>query len=265
MQLSKPKLSAAFVKEFDEKIYDTEIDLSEIEVNTSIIEEQRDDVKVIYEGFKDLVSGVDFDIKDGKLYIKVLSKEASGISTATKIYTIFTMENKLSIFLPIHFKNYVINGHNSNIRINNLKADNVTTISNNGSVKVKYCELENDLNIKTENALVSLKSLEVNGDLTLKNDNGVSKVKTLDVEGNITLHTNNGMVSAKDVKSKQTVSISTNNGHIDLDDVYGNVVNIAANTGIVEYFNGNFNKKFEVNFDVKNGVVKTNVNREEIH
>lgn len=264
MQLSKPKLVVDFIKTFEKPIYNANIDLTEVDLKTFIIEENREDVKVIYEGFKDLVSSVDFSIKDEVLHIKVNSREKSGMSSATKLHSVFTMENKLSIYLPTHFKKYLVNGENANLRINNLLIDAVDVKINHGSVKVKYCEATDAININSENAFVSLKSIKAS-DITINNNNGISKVRNVNLEDNLSLVSENGVIQAKDVEVNKAISATTNAGSIDFDDVYANVVNIKANTGVVNYFNGNFNKNFDVSIDVKEGVVRTNVNREEIH
>lgn len=266
MQLSKPKMSVDFIKTFDEgKIFKTEIDLSEVELKTFIIEEPRDDVKVIYEGFKDLVSTVKFDIIDDTLHIKIVSVETTGIRSPMKLHSVFTMENKISIYLPVHFNNYKIIGNDSNLRINNLQTDVLETTSNNGSVKIKYCEIKELFKVCCDNALISLKSLDVDGDMIISNKNGVTKIRTTDVCSNVVVDSNNGVIAAKDLKVGESITITTNNGHIDLDDVYAKEVTLNAETGIVEYFNGNLNKDFKTNFNVANGVIKTNVDREEIH
>ncbi len=264
MQLSKPKLTVDFIKSFDEPIYSASIDLTEVDLKTFIIEENREDVKVIYEGFKDLVSGVEFDVIDKTLHIKIKSREKSGVSNATKLYSVFTMENKLSIYLPTHFKKYLINGENANLRINNLLTDDVKVNITHGSVKVKYCEVAQSVSVNSENAFVSLKSINVN-DINVVNSTGITKIRNTNVKNNLTLNSENGVLHAKDVVSENAICAKTNTGSIDFDDVYAKKVDIFAKTGVVNYFNGNFNKVFDVNIEVEEGLVRTNVNREEIH
>lgn len=264
MQLSKPKLTADFIKTFEEPIYNANIDLTEVDLKTFIIEENREDVKVIYEGFKDLVSGVDFEIKDGTLNIKIQSREKSGISSAKKLYSVFTMENKLSIYLPTYFKKYLVEGENANLRINNLCIDSVDVNISHGSVKVKYCEAEGAISVNSENAFVSLKSIKAEN-VNVTNVNGITRIRNTNIASDLNLTSENGVIHAKDVEAGQNISSKTNNGTIDFDDVYASVVNIVADTGIINYFNGNFNRNFKVNMDVKAGLVRTNVNREEIH
>ncbi len=265
MQFSKPKLSVEFVKEFNEKIYQTEIDLSDVRMKVFIIEEEREDVKVIFEGMKDLVSNVEFDIVDSKLKLKIISRETSGISSSVKIHSVFTMENKLSIYMPAHFNNYQIIGNDANIRINNLVTDYLNTKINMGSVKVKYCTINKDFTIKADNAVVSVKSIENEGDILIENTTGITKFRDIDINGNVVIDSVSGMLIAKNIKARKAFTSVTESGSIDLDDVYASVVNIKAKNGIVNYFNGNFSKDFDVNIDVTSGVVRTNVKREEIH
>ncbi|MFV0499304.1 MAG: DUF4097 family beta strand repeat-containing protein [Bacilli bacterium] len=264
MQLSKPKLTVDFIKTFDKKIYNTSIDITDVDLKTFIIEENREDVKVIYEGFKDLVSNVKFDIVDGNLHIKVESREKTGISSATKLYSVFTMENKLSIYLPTHFKSYLVEGNNANVRINNLTIDNLNVEITHGSVKVKYCDVKENVKINSDNAFVSLKAIEAN-EVTLNTINGVSRLRNIRTHSNMSLTTDNGIINAKDINSNNTISAITNAGSVEFDDVYAKAVNIKTDTGIVNYFNGNFNRQFETNIESKHGVVRTNVNRDEIH
>lgn len=264
MQLSKPKLTVEFVKTFETPVYSANIDLRDVDLKTFIIEENREDVKVIYEGFKDLVSNVEFEIVDDVLNIKIESRDKTGVSSATKLYSVFTMENKLSIFLPTHFKKYAVNGDNSNLRINNLLVESVDVAINHGSVKVKYCEAKENISIKSENAFVSLKSITAK-DVVVNNDHGITKVRNTSTEKDLTLKSENGVIQAKDVDSNNTIIASTNTGSIDFDDVYAKDVKINAKTGVVNYFNGNFNKVFNVDINVEQGLVRTNVNREEIH
>lgn len=264
MQLSKPKLTVDFIKTFENPIYSANIDITEVDLKVFIIEENREDVKVIYEGFKDLVSNVDFTVTDDVLNIKVQSREKTGVSSATKLYSVFTMENKLSIYLPTHFKKYLVNGDNANLRINNLIIDNVDVNINHGSVKVKYCEASKNININSDNAFVSLKSIN-SGEISINNKNGITKLRNINTESNLYLTSENGIIHAKDIEGKKSICATTNTGSIDFDDVYAEVVDINADTGIVNYFNGNFNKTFDVNINVKEGAVRSNVNQDKIH
>ncbi len=266
MQISKRKMSVEFVKEFTEPIYDVNIDLSSVSMKTTIIEEHREDVKVVFEGNKDLVSNVVFDIVDKCLNINVISRVSTGVrSSAVVIHSVFTTENKLSIYLPIHFKNYSIVGKESSLRINNLIADSLDVKFEQGSVKVKYCNFSSNLSINTDKSVVSIKAIESEGDVSIVNTSGVTKFRDIDCSGDISLNSEMGTVHAKNVKTRADFATSTRSGSIDLDDVYANKVDIYAKSGVVNYFNGNFNKEFEVNIDVLNGVVRTNVKREEIH
>ncbi len=266
MQISKRKMSVEFVKEFTEPIYDVKIDLSAVSMKTSIIEEQRDNVKVVFEGNKDLVSNVEFDIVDNQLHINVISRIDTGVrSSAVVIHSVFTTENKLSIYLPIHFKNYNVIGHEANLRINNLIADSLDAKFEQGSVKVKYCNFADSFAIDTTKSVISVKSIESEGNVSINNTAGVTKFRDIDCNGDVSLKTEMGTVHAKNVKVQGDFAATAIAGSIDLDDVYANKVDIFAKTGVVNYFNGNFNKEFEINIDVEKGVVRTNVQREEIH
>lgn len=264
MQISKPKMVADFIKTFDTPIYEANIDLNDLDIKAFIVEEEREDVKVIFEGYEDLVSNIHFDIIDGVLHIKVESKEQTGMSVAQKIHSVFTTENKLNIFLPIHFKKYLITGAQSRLRLNNIIASDVDVNITNGSIKVKYCELENGLNIVSENAHISLKSIKVNS-INLTNKNGISKLRNIIIKNDMTIKSDNGIINAKDIDSTGVINAITKNGNIDFDDVYAKVVNVNVDAGVVNYFNGNFNKKFDVNINVGTGLVRTNVNREVPH
>ncbi len=263
MQLSKHKIVAEFIKTFEEPVYNVNINLNEVDIKTFIIEEKRDDVKVVFEGFKDLVSGVDFFVEDGVLKIDVKSRENSGLSSSVKLYSVFTSENKLNIYMPIEFKKYLIETIDSNLRINNLHADDLTVKATSGTVKVKYCHLQENIAIDTTSANVSVKSIE-SASINVNNEKGINKIRNCNIE-NLNVNSQTGVVHLKDINANSTIDVISESGSIDLDDVYASVVNIKATTGIVNYFNGHFNKDFTVNIDVKEAIVRTNVNREEIH
>ncbi len=266
MKISKRKLSADFTKTFQEKIYSANINLSSSTVKTFIVEENRDDVKVVFEGNKDLISNVNFDIVDDVLNIGIVTRKDSGLrSSSVIIHSVFTTENKLSIYLPLHFKNYEISGDDVNLRINNVIADKLHTKYNKGILKLKYCTFEKSLNINSNKSSVSVKSVESNGNITIINESGVTKFRDVDCACDICLETFSGVVNAKNIKGQGRIDIVSENGTIDLDDVYGKAVSISAKNSVVNYFNGNLNKKFDVNINVDNGIVRTNVKRDEIH
>lgn len=198
----------------EEKIEDIN-DIKTINIETSfvdvnIIPEERDDIKVHYNG----------SVKSN--YIPKLITKKSG----NTFYVYAKQDN--SVF------SYSVNYTNLKIDVyvpNNYK-DDMKIVTSSGDTKVQKGEL-NDLNIKTSSGDIEIKDAKLN-ELTVVSSSGDQQYLNISPE-TINLTSSSGNIKAKNIVGE--INATTSSGDIEIVyEKYNDDINIATSSGDVELY-----------------------------